>query len=55
MFRLNFGTLCKMYSRQKMNTIINKYVELVGHEPRVDEVSLNGEQYQTMLNTIAVA
>lgn len=55
MFSLNFGTLCKMYSRQKMNTIINKYVELVGHEPRVDEVTLTGEQYQTMLNTIATA
>lgn len=55
MFSLNLGTLCKMYSRQKMNTIINKYVELVGHEPRVDEVTLTGEQYQTMLNTIATA
>lgn len=53
MFSLDFGTLCKMYSRQKMNIIIDKYVELVGHEPRVDMVSLNGKQYQTMLDTIA--
>lgn len=55
MFKLNFGNLCKMYSRQKMNTIINMYVELIGHEPRVDVVTMNGEQYRTMLNTIATA
>ncbi len=53
MFNLNLGILWKMYSNKKVNAIIDKYVELVGHEPRVDVVTLNGEQYQTMLDTIA--
>ena len=53
MFNLNLGILWKMYSNKKVNAIIDKYVELVGHEPRVDVVTLNGAQYQTMLDTIA--
>lgn len=53
MFNLNLGILWKMYSNKKVNAIIDKYVELVGHEPRVDVVTLSGEQYQTMLDTIA--
>lgn len=53
MFSLNLGILWKMYSNKKVNAIIDKYVELVGHEPRVDVVTLNGAQYQTMLDTIA--